>query len=270
MEILKLYDFAESVCCQKIRLVIAEQGVKIEECPVPLDQGAQYDPLFLKINPKGIVPVAVHGDQIILESSVINEYIEETFDGLQLMPTDPAARARTRYWSLLVDQGIHNPHTTVVSFVIALRYAFLAELDTPEKMNAHLDSVRDPISREMQRQGFIDGYESAAFKIAIEAFDSLLIEMNGSLDESAWLAGDSPTLADFNLAPYIHRLDCLGLSFMWEHRKGIARWYSELKQRDSWNAAIKKPHIDKWLELMHMGGEEAVPKVKAILDRSST
>lgn len=108
-----------------------------------------------------------------------------------------------------------------------------------------------------------------AFKIAIEAFDSLLTEMNGSLVKSAWLVGDSPTLADFNLAPYIHRLDYLALSFMWERRKGIARWYSELERRDSWNAAIKKPHIDKWLELMHMGGEEALPKVKAILDRSS-
>ena len=265
MKALKLYDFAESVCCQKVRLVIAEKEIEIEECSVPLDQGAQYDPAFLKINPKGIVPVAVHGVQIILESSIINEYIEETFAGRQLMPVDPADRARVRYWSLLVDQGIHNPHTTIVSFVVALRYAFLSELNTPEKMNAHLESVRDPVSREMQRQGFVDAYESPAFKIAIKAFGSLLGEMDDALNDSTWLVGDNPTLADFNLAPYIHRLDCLGLSIMWEQRPGVARWYQNLQQRDSWGAAIKKPHIDKWLGLMEMGGKEAIPQVQRIL-----
>lgn len=265
MSKLKLYDFAESVCCQKVRLVIAEKKLDIDESPVPLDQGAQYDPEFLKINPKGIVPVAVHNNEIILESSIINEYIEETFDGIQLMPANAAGRAHTRYWSLLVDQGIHNPHTTVVSFVVALRYAFLEELDTPEKMHAHLESVRDPVSREMQRQGFEDAYESPAFKIAIHSFDSLLSEMDTALSQSDWLVGSALTLADFNLAPYIHRLDCLGLSGMWDDRPAVARWYSALQQRESWDAAITKPHLDKWLGLMAMGGKEAVPEVKKIL-----
>lgn len=265
MATLKLYDFAESVCCQKVRLVIAEKNIEIEESPVLLDQGEHSKPEFLSVNPKGLVPVAIHNDEVILESTIINEYIEEAFDGIQLMPDDLAARAKVRYWSVLVDQGIHNPHTTIISFVIALRYAFLAELDTPEKMNGYLESVTDPLSREMQRQGFIDVYDSPAFKIAILAFDSLLDEMNDTLDNSDWLVGDSPTLADFNLAPYIHRLDCLGLSEMIEQRSGIARWYKNLQQRDSWNAAIKQPHIDKWLELMAMGGNEAVPHVRKIL-----
>ncbi len=135
---LKLYDFPESVCCQKVRLVLAEKGISFSEEPVPLDQGAQFDPAFLKLNPKAIVPVAVHGDRVVTESSIINEYLEDFFAGPSLLPDDPYGRARSRYWSLQVDQGIHSPHTTLVSFVIALRYAFLQQLDTPEKMAQYL------------------------------------------------------------------------------------------------------------------------------------
>ena len=269
MSLLTLYDFAESVCCQKVRLVIAEKQIEINEKPVPLDQGAQYDPAFLKLNPKGIVPVAVHDGHVILESSVINEYIDDAFEGPQLMPADPAGRAKARYWSVLVDQGIHSPHTTVVSFVVALRYAFLERLDTPEKVAGHLDSVRDPVSREMQKQAFELAYDSPAFATAIEAFDSLLTEMEMALEKQSWLVADQPTMADFNLAPYIHRLDCLGLSGMWTSRPGTTRWYESLQQRDSWRTAIKEPHDQKWLELMEMGGKEALPNVERILNRSS-
>ena len=106
---LKLYDFAESVCCQKIRLVVAEKGIAFREMPVPLDQGAQYEPAFLKLNPKGIVPVAVHGDNVITESTIINEYLEEVFDGPSLLPNDLYGRARSRYWSLQEIRGYTVP-----------------------------------------------------------------------------------------------------------------------------------------------------------------
>jgi glutathione S-transferase len=262
---LKLYDFAESVCCQKIRLVVAEKGIAFREMPVPLDQGAQYEPAFLKLNPKGIVPVAVHGDNVITESTIINEYLEEVFDGPSLLPNDPYGRARSRYWSLQVDQGIHSPHTTLVSFVIALRYAFLQKLDTPEKIAGHLENVRDPVSREMQRQGFELAYDAPAFRAGIRAFDTLLKEMNDALAETPWLAGNEPSLGDFNLAPYIHRLDCLGLSGMWASREHVSTWYERLKQRPSWKSAIQEPHLEKWLDLMEMGGREGWPHVKKML-----
>ena len=265
MSELVLYDFAESVCCQKVRLVIAEKQIEVTERAVPLDQGAQYQPEFLELNPKGIVPVAVHGDRVIRESAIINEYLEEVFAGRRLLPEDPVGRAHARYWSLLVDQGIHNPHTTVVSFVVALRHAFLQQLDTPDKVAGHLANVRDPVSREMQRQAFEMAFEAPAVVTAIQVLDGLLEDMDLALADSPWLAGDAPTLADFNLAPYVHRLDCLGLSGMWSTRSSVARWYEALQGRESWDTAIAKPHIPQWLELMQMGGNEAGPQVDRIL-----
>ena len=107
---LEMYDFPESVCCQKVRLALAEKGVELVERPVMLDQGQQYQEAFLELNPKGVVPVAVHDGRVITESIIISEYVEEAFDGPSLMPSDPYLRARKRFWSRQIDDGIQSPH----------------------------------------------------------------------------------------------------------------------------------------------------------------
>lgn len=265
---LKLYDFPESVCCQKVRLAVAEKGIVVEEEPIMLDQGMQYSDDFLALNPKGVVPVAVHNGHVITESTIISEYINEAFDGPDLMPRDPYLRARKRHWARQIDDGIHNPHCTAISFVVALRFAFLEALDTPEKLEAHLANVRDPVSRQRQKEGFELAYEAPSFVEAVNAYDAFLDEMDETLGQTDWLAGEEISLADLDTAPYVHRLDCLGLSMMWSDRPNVAAWYSRMQGRPSWNAAIQQPHIDKWLGLMEMGGKQALPHVEKILAHS--
>ena len=266
---LKLYDFAESVCCQKVRLALAEAQISdITHQSIRLDQGEQYAPEFLKLNPKGVVPVLVHNDKVITESTIISEYLVSISHNQALIPSDPYLRSKKQYWSMQLDRFIHNPHTTIISFVVALRYAFLAQLDTPEKIIGHLSSVKDPTSREMQRQGFELGYDAPAFKAAIIAFDQLLDEMEMQLSQTDFLAGDTVSLADTDMAPYIHRLESLELSQMWANRPRIDRWYSTLKARPSWTEAITNQHNEKWVELMSLKGREAWPHVQGIIKSS--
>lgn len=52
---------------------------------------------FLKISPFGKVPVLRQGEDILFESAVINEYLDET-QGTPLHPQDPMARAKNRAW----------------------------------------------------------------------------------------------------------------------------------------------------------------------------
>lgn len=261
-----LYDFPESVCCQKVRLTVAEKQMgDIEERRIAIDKGEQFSDMFLALSPKAVVPVLVHDGRVVTESTIINEYIDEAFVGPSLMPKDPWWRARKRYWSLKLDTGLHNPHTTVLSFVVALRFAYLSVLDTPEKIEAHLQSVRDPGSRERQREAFNLGYEAPSFRAAVVAFDAMLEEMEDALAASRWLAGDALSLADLDVAPYVHRLDTLGLSKMYAERPHVAEWYAKLQARPSWKAAITEAHDKKWLELMAGKGRDAWPEVSAIL-----
>jgi glutathione S-transferase len=52
--------------------------------------------------------VLVDGDAIIFESAIINEYLDEKFPSLSLMPADLYARARVRIWVDFCNTRIHG------------------------------------------------------------------------------------------------------------------------------------------------------------------
>ena len=52
---------------------------------------------FLEISPLGKVPILKVDDDILFESAVINEYLDDITDG-ELQPKEPLARARNRAW----------------------------------------------------------------------------------------------------------------------------------------------------------------------------
>lgn len=262
---LKVYDHNESVCCQKVRLVLAEKGIPFENVHVAIEEGEQYTDEFLALNPNGVVPVAVHHGRVITESTIINEYINEAFDGPSLMPAAPYWRARKRAWSQLLDTSIHSPHTTCLSFVVALRFVFLESLDTPEKLEEHLKNVKSSLSREMQKQAFEQGYGAPTFAEAVLAFDKMLADMDKQLSEVPWLAGEEISLADFDVAPYIHRLESLQLTNMWAGYPRVEDWYQKITSRDSWAEAVTRQHIEKWVGLMSQTGEQAWSQVERIL-----
>lgn len=61
----------------------------------------------MKQNPYGKVPVLVDGDGVIYESAVINEYLEEKFPQVQLMPADLLERAKVRIWIDFLNTRVH-------------------------------------------------------------------------------------------------------------------------------------------------------------------
>ncbi len=50
--------------------------------------GDQFDPEYLKLNPKAVVPILVHDGRVIVESTVICEYVDEDFPEPSLKPAD--------------------------------------------------------------------------------------------------------------------------------------------------------------------------------------
>ena len=55
-----LYDFGNSVCCQKVRITLVEKGLTWDAVRVDLFKSEQYDPNYLKMNPKGVVPTSIN------------------------------------------------------------------------------------------------------------------------------------------------------------------------------------------------------------------
>ena len=120
MSNLILYDFGNSVCCQKVRITLVEKGLTWEARRVDLFKTEQYDPEYLKLNPKGVVPTLVHDGVPVIESTLICEYIDDTFPDPPLVPKAPAERARMRLWSKFVDEGLFDG-VTELSFSAMFR-----------------------------------------------------------------------------------------------------------------------------------------------------
>jgi len=75
---------------------------------------------FLKISPLGKVPVLKYGEEVLFESAVINEFLDEITPG-SLLPTQPIEKAKERAWieyasASLVDQYLMTVATESESF----------------------------------------------------------------------------------------------------------------------------------------------------------
>jgi ganglioside-induced differentiation-associated protein 1 len=57
---IELYHHGSSVCAAKVRLVLAEKGIDWTGHYVDILKGEQFDPAYLKLNPKAVVPTLVH------------------------------------------------------------------------------------------------------------------------------------------------------------------------------------------------------------------
>lgn len=107
MAAIKLYDFASSPNCQRVKVVLAEKKLPYETIPVDLKKGEQKKAEYLKLNPYGKVPVVIDGATVLYESLIINEYLDEKYPSPPLMPKDAYLRGRAR---VLVDYALNYMH----------------------------------------------------------------------------------------------------------------------------------------------------------------
>ena len=93
-----LYHGDLSPCAHKVRLTLTEREIAFESRLLNLMAKENLRPEYLKLNPKGVVPTLVHGDNIVTESTVICEYLEDSFPENPLMPSSPMGRVAVRHW----------------------------------------------------------------------------------------------------------------------------------------------------------------------------
>ena len=88
-----LYNYPLSPCGEKVRLALAEKGLAHEIRNVDLGAKENLTAEFLTMSPKGYVPVLVVDGATFIESTVINELIDEISPQPPLKPTAFGDRA---------------------------------------------------------------------------------------------------------------------------------------------------------------------------------
>src|SRR5258708_17733822 len=226
---LELYHSVNSVCAQKVRIVIAEKGLEYREHLMTL-RGDQFDEKYMKLNPNAVVPTIVHDGRPVIESSVILYYLDEAFPKPSLMPQDPHQRAAVRVYNKMIDEYVHNS-CTILTFATAFRPWFAGL--SGEEIEKRLAKSPSKQRTEYKRDVALNGLESKYVHDALGHHEKLLKMMDAALQGGAWLAGGHFSLADAAVIPYILRLDLLHLSKIWAHKPKIAEWSERIDERPS-------------------------------------
>lgn len=229
---LTLYHMPVAICAQKVRVCLAEKGV---ECESRLMTGQLRTAEYLKLNPAGYVPTLVHDDAVLTESRIINEYLEEAFDGPALMPTRPLERAQVALWTKQIDDTLHL-NVFTLSLAVGRLPHFLAMDAAALQLNLPFD-----ITKRERAFDIIEKRMNSRFvAVALERFRQLADDMDAALSRTAWLAGDAYTLADVDYAPYVQRMEDIGLAFLWEDRPNLRRWIDAVRARPSYDEIIER------------------------------
>ena len=198
---LELYHAGLTTCSKKARHCLAEKGLEYVSRYVNLRRFENHLPEYLALNPNGVVPTLVHDGTVIVESTFINEYLDEVFPDPKLRPADPAATARMRGWGKMADEyglaAVRIPTwtRTKTDSIGALRDA------------GELDAViaRIPLQdhRDKYRQISEEGFSEKEFADAYAKMDFVYARAEEALADGPWLVGEQFTLADINLLPFI-------------------------------------------------------------------
>jgi glutathione S-transferase len=233
---LKLYNAAHSTCSQKVRLVLAEKRLAFED--IKLDLGRAKDhlkPDYLKINPNGVVPTLVDDGSIIIDSSVICEYLDEKYPDVRLTPDDLVQRARMRAWMRFLEE-VPTAAVRVPSF----NMGFLPRFEGLDRQafETEQSDIR-PLRKHFYRRMGTDGFRKEEVEASLEQIEKTCVRMNQALAEGPWLLGQQLSLADMVVAPLIDRMADLGYAGIWtEKYPHVTQWYARIQSRPAFKATF--------------------------------
>lgn len=227
---IELWHEWNSVHSFRVRVVLEEKALPWTDRRVELLKFEHLRPDYLRLNPNGVVPTLVHDGRTILESSVICQYLDESFAEPALLPREPYGRARARAWLKYFDDVVH-PEVRRASFQLLYKPIILAL--APAELAARLASHPDPGRVLAFREGAAGEVDFAMLREALGRFAQIVRRIDAALDDAPWLTGMTFGLADAAMAAFVERIDHLGLSRLWEpHLRGLA-WQRRVLGRPS-------------------------------------
>ena len=100
-------------CSLAVHVALEEAGAVYESIDVDIGHGAQRQPDYLAVNPKGKVPVIAEGSWVLTETTAILAFIARRHPGADLWPADPAEEGRLLEWLATISSAVHPAYSHV-------------------------------------------------------------------------------------------------------------------------------------------------------------
>jgi glutathione S-transferase len=203
----EIIGWERSTYTRVARMVCEEKAIRYD-----LRDVAPRSPQAFAIHPFGKIPVMRHGDFELCESKAIATYLDLSFPGPTLIPTEPREAALTEQWVSLVNTRIDT--TMIRTYLFA--YIFPKTADGKPDREA-IDALTPTVEQEI---GLLDR----------------------AVAKTGFLVGDSLTYADINLMPILFLVRQLpeGAAAM-AAAKPLSDYYQRIAARPSFQNTMPPP-----------------------------
>ena len=195
---MKFYTAAVSGNAYKVRILLALLNVPHDKVMLDLAKREHKTPEFLRLNPRGEVPVIEDAGAVIWDSGACLVYLARRYGGEQWLPTAPAQLAEVMQWMSLAASEIQ----------FGLQYA---------------------------RRGLLQGRWTAGTLEQGHAIARVaLTAIEQRLERHEWLALDHPTIADIACFPYVESAPEAGIPL--DAYPHVKAWLSRCVGLPGWPA----------------------------------
>lgn len=194
---LELYQFELSHYCEKVRLILDYKGLPYRKIEVTPGIG-QLD--LYRMSGQRQVPVLKDGTEVIADSTAIARYLEQRYPERPMIPAEPKQRALCFLMEEWADESIGLNARKVMLGAFSQNPAF-RKAWLPSSTPDFLKTLVESVPREaLDVLGLGTGFGPDAIKAARQAMQQNLESLSVLLQDSSYLLGDEPTLADFAVA----------------------------------------------------------------------
>jgi glutathione S-transferase len=228
-----LYHAWASSASRKVRLCLAEKGLRYQGRVIDLLRFQHHEPWYKALNPSGIVPCLVVNGHPLVESNHINEFLDDWIPQPALMPADPFQRHTVRTWAKYVDDvclpAVQKPNWSRKMQPVASRWS-------DEELERRLAAIPTEARRALWRRMARDPFTREEVDAALDVLQDMCLRIDAFLARGGgpWMLGEQFTLADIAAAPYVVRFV--------EERPGClpaatAAWWQRLTERPAYAVA---------------------------------
>ncbi len=154
---IKIHGVHGSPFVRKVLVALDLKGIEFEQVPqMPFTKDDEYR----KISPLGKIPCLQDGDFVVPDSTVICEYLEDTYPDVPLYPADPEQRARARWFENYGANKVAELAAGIFFQRFMRPFAFKQEPDEElvgRIIDKDLPPVLDYLETEVPEEGFLFG-----------------------------------------------------------------------------------------------------------------
>ncbi|XP_006630819.1 glutathione S-transferase omega-1 [Lepisosteus oculatus] len=193
---IRLYSMRFCPFAQRTRLILHAKGIKHDTININLKDKPDW---FLEKNPFGLVPVLeTPAGQVIYESPITCEYLDEVYPGRKLIPSDPYEKAQQK---MLLE---HFSKLTPYFYKIPMA----------------------------QKNGEDTSEMEGELKLKLGKFNEIL-----SKKKSKFFGGDAVSMIDYMIWPWFERIEILSLKHCLDSSPELTSWTERMMEDPAVKAA---------------------------------